>query len=257
MNRYLIGIIFTFLTGAIIHKSIAQEKTPYYISLNAATASRTHEIADEQLNLQYYDAYGSWKEVDLKIYDWKRTVVATLTLDKAHGLNNFTIMLDEIYSEWELNKIYVAELKDETGKKYELPIKLIPPIQKDIPEVDIIVNPKQLECNDVSFSLVDFYGQIKGGKAPYTISWYVLNDARNAFLYQPKEEVINTEGKTPYISVDTAPDYYVALFVKDACGNVVKKLVNLVCEDNVKKINTLFFEDLTNSVWDSNGKEIR
>lgn len=237
--------------------SKAQEKAVYYLNINDATVDKVHEVAEEKLHLQYFDAYGKWEEIPLKIYDWKRNIIVNVVLDKTNGLNNYSLTLSDLYNGWELNKVYVCELKDEAGKKHEISIKLIPPVVNEAPEVNILVNPKHLTCNDLSFALVEFYGEIKGGKAPYTLNWYVLNSHRTAFLYQPKEELINTQGASSYINVDIAPDYYVALFVKDACGNVVKKLVNVACEDNKKKINTLFIEQLNSPIFDTKGKEIR
>jgi len=226
------------------YKAAAQtaEKTPYYIDLNTADGARVHEISDKTLSLQYFDSYGKWKEIPLKIYDWKRNLVATLSLDKAYGLNSFVIKLEDIYSDWHLNEVYVCELRDESNRKYELPVKLIPMPDRPAPSVDILVNPLEMKCDGISPNVVEFYGQIEGGKAPYIVDWYIVNDARTEFLYQPREEIIKTAGKTMVITVDKKPDYYVMLYVKDACGAVQQKAVNLVCQDKRKKINTIFVE---------------
>jgi hypothetical protein len=203
-----------------------------------------YEIQDETLSLQYNDAYGKWKDIPLKIYNWKREPVTTLSLDKAYGLNSFVIDLKSVHDSWELNTIYTCELTDETGRRYSLPIRLtMPPKPKD-PEVNILVNPLNIECNGLSEDVVEFYGEIKGGKAPYTVTWFILNNARTDFLYQPREQILSAAGKTSVITVDQNPDYYVVLFVKDACGGFQQKVVNLVCEERRKKINTIFAEEL-------------
>jgi hypothetical protein len=226
------------------------KKTPYYISLNDADGNRVHEISNETLSLQYSDAYGKWNDIPLKIYNWKREPITTLNLDKAFGLNSFVIDLKSVHSDWELNTIYTCELIDESGRKYSLPIRLVPPPETKDPEVSIFVNPLNIECNGLSEDVVEFYGEIKGGKAPYTVSWFILNSARADFLYQPLEEIIKMSGKTSVVTVDQNPDYYVVLFVKDACGGSQQKVVNLVCEERRKKINTIFVEELASPPLD-------
>jgi hypothetical protein len=237
-----ISFLFTLLVTVTIATGQERAKTPYYISMNSADGSRVHVISDEVLSLQYHDYYGRFKEIPLKIYDSKRSLVATLRLDKVSGLNSFVINLKDIYSGWEMDKIYMCELKDEKGKRYELPFRLTLPPAKQDPLVDIIVNPIQMECNGLQ-SVVEFFGDVRGGKAPYQLSWYILNESRSDFLYQPRQETIESPGKTMAVTVDKNPEYYVALYVTDACGNTGEKVVNLVCEDKKKKINTIFVEE--------------
>jgi hypothetical protein len=247
-KRYLRVLILTFLGWGVSYTVKGQspdpKDMPYYISLNTSDGTRIHDIYDDVLGLQYHDMYGQWKNIPLKIYDWKRNLVITLDLDKTQGINNFTINLKEIYNGWRLNEIYSCELNDEQGENYMLPIRMVSPSNEKIPVINILVNPLQMKCDDLSQNVVEFYGEIQGGRAPYTISWFVLNENRTDFLYQPREEIISTAGKTTVIRVDKNPDYYVVLYVKDACGHIQEKIVNLVCEDSRKKINTLFVEEL-------------
>lgn len=239
-----------FLTVAVLmvfinHICMAQVKdnVPYYININRIAEGTVYEISDFKLQLEYNDVYGKTKELMYKIYDWKRTVVATLVMDKSLGLNNYTLNLGDLYSAWELDKIYIGELIDEAGTLYKLPLRLVTKPKMPGPVVDIVVNPLHVGCDNLSQSMVEFYGTISGGKAPYTVNWYVLNNTRTDFLYQPKEETIALAGKTPRISVDKNPAYYVAFYVKDACGNEQKKIVNLTCGENKKQINTVFVEE--------------
>jgi hypothetical protein len=219
-----------------------EEPTAYYLNVNQSS-HYVHEIKGDVLALQYTDSYGQWKELPVTIYNWKREKIAQLNLSKSFGLNNFVINLFEVNGTWELNKIYTLEITDERNHKLETLIKLIPK-PEDGPEVNIVVNPIQFKCDLLSPKLMDFYGEIKGGKAPYKTQWYVLNEQRNDFLYQPREEVIPSAGKTMVISVDKSPDYYVILYVTDACGNKEERTMHVVCEDGKKKINTLFIEPI-------------
>lgn len=220
------------------------EKVPYYINLNRVAEGVIHEISDQRLHLEYNDEYGTAKEFIFRIYNWKRAQVAILQMDKSLGLNNYTVNLDDLYSGWEMNKIYMGELKNEAGVVYKLPIRIVSFPKMNGPAVNITVNPLQVGCDNLSQSLVEFYGNIIGGKAPYTVNWYILNAAKTDFLYQPKEEVIALAGKTSMIQVDKNPVYYVVLYVKDACGNEKKQTVSLSCGKSHEKINSVFVEEL-------------
>src|SRR5207244_1598887 len=68
---------------------------------------------------------------------------------------------------------------------------------------DIVVKPMYLQCgNPSNGNLVEFYGMIDGGKAPYQLSWYVLNKERTDFLYQPRQAALKRPGYTSSIDVD-------------------------------------------------------
>ncbi len=238
--------MFIFLVVGLGFQSFAQDQkdTPYYISLNTADGKSIHKISDETLSLQYNDPYGDWKKIPLKIFNWKHELITTLNIDKTYGLNSFVIKLNTVHDGWEINKVYTCELTDEAGRKFDLPIKLTPPLEKNEPEVTIHVNPIHSSCDGLSQNIVEFYGAIAGGKAPYLIDWFVLNANATDFLYQPRQETIESAGKTMVITVDKNPDYYVALFVRDACGNSQRKIVNFTCQEGSKKINTVFVEEL-------------
>lgn len=242
----MINKILAFLYCVVVPTcSVAQQKdhTPYYISINAADSKHVHKITDNVLSVQYFDGHGKWKSIPLHVYDWKRSLVTTINMDKALGLNSFVINLKDIYGGWEQEKLYMFELNDEVGRRYELPVMLVAPPEKAEPFVNIIVNPVHMECGELSQNVVEFYGEIKDGKAPYTVNWFVLNEPRTDFLYQPREKILAKSGKTMMITVDKDPEYSVMLHVKDACGNTQWQTVNLTCEKDRKKINTIFVEE--------------
>lgn len=226
------------------------DNVPYYINVNEADQNKVHEIQNRIVALQYHDYIGQWNEIPLVVYDWKRNKVAQVKLSKSFGLNNFIIKLDEIGTSWELNKTYSFELSTEDNRKFGQLVKLIPVPEKIGPDIDIIVDPIQFKCDAISAKLIEFYGDIKGGRAPYTTKWFVLNNQRDDFLYQPREEKIPLAGQTMVVRVDKAPDYFVMLYVSDACGNVNKKMVHVVCEDGKKRINTIFIEPLNKTLLD-------
>jgi hypothetical protein len=226
-----------------IHAQEDKKKVKYYVTLNQVNEQTMVEISDYVLNLQYNDAYGASKDFIFKIYDWERNTIAMLQMDKSPGLNQYSIQLDAVYNRWEIDKVYYGEMKNEAGIMYTLPIRIIKPPEKPDPAVNIIVNPVKIGCSDVTGSVVEFYGSIEGGAAPYTVKWFVLNKHRTDLLYQPKEEYLEIAGKTSMIIVDKNPEYNVILYVKDSCGKEDKQIVSLACGEEEKKINTVFVEE--------------
>jgi hypothetical protein len=236
------------LAGLFILKAdsvLAQNdrKIRYYVTLNEVNERSMVEVSDYVLNLQYNDAYGGNKEFVFRIYDWERKTIALLQMDKRPGVNQYSIQLNEIYSQWQTGKVYYGEMKNEVGQVYTLPIRIVKAPEKPDPVANIMVNPVRIGCSDNRGTSVEFYGDISGGAAPYTIKWFVLNDNRTDLLYQPKEEYLEMAGKTSMIIVDKGPVYNVILYIKDACGKEDKQIVTLTCGADDKKINTVFVEE--------------
>jgi hypothetical protein len=200
------------------------------------------------MGLKYTDKYGKWSDIPIAVYNWKRERVSTIALEKTFGENYFTLKLNELYTDWEFEKIYTCELVDESGREYILPIRPLNPPAKKGPDIDLLINPINLNCDGVSENMVEYYGNIQGGKPPYKVDWFVLNDQRTDFLYQPREERVLRSGNTPYIQVDKSPDYYVLFYVQDACGSVSEKMIHLTCGERQKKVNTIFVEPLNDQI---------
>jgi hypothetical protein len=218
------------------------QKTPYYIDVTNVEKSSVFDIQEGALSIQYHDRIGQTKQIPLTIYSWKLETIGSFNLDKTFGINNYTIDLNQKLSGLEDNTIYFCILLDEQGNKHEWSFRNIPTVKSEDLNVDIIINPKRLTCSEGSGNLVEFYGKISEGKPPYSIRWYVMNEGKSDFLYQPKEDIINSSGKTAVIQVDKTPAYYVVMDVTDACGTNTKKMVYLNCRKDKKKISTIFVE---------------
>lgn len=220
---------------------------PYYIDINTAEKTSVMDVRGEFLHLQYYDALGQAPTIPFILYNWKQEVVTQLNIKKEFGLNYFDIKFKDHGFSLVENETYTCRLTDEKGKKYSVYIKYLPAL-KQVITLSIFVKPIYLQCDDPSGSnLAEFYGDIEGGKAPYKLNWYVMNKNRTDFLYQPMQVELDSQGNTSTIQVDKSPEYYVLLYVKDACGNEQTSTVQVVCEGNKKKFNTVFFDMLNNS----------
>jgi hypothetical protein len=216
----------------------------YYLSLNTELSTTIYELQDEALNLHYDDKLGRSAELLLTLYNWKREVVSKYQLSKIYGSNNFRINLGKVFNAWPIGEIYTFETKDESGQALGLSVRKIEPIQKESPTVKLIVNPLGFSCQESLGNTVEFHGEISGGKAPYLVNWYVLNEQRTDFLYQPRQQRIDSAGSTAVITIEKNPNYYILMRVRDACGNERDQMVYLVCQEKKKRINTLFVEPL-------------
>ncbi|HTF21017.1 MAG TPA: hypothetical protein VK658_23240 [Chryseolinea sp.] len=219
-----------------------ERANPFYIDLNYST-TKVFEIQEGLLSIRYDDKIAKENSLLLTIYNWKREVVATYNLAKVFGPNYFNIKLEKDMT-LEIGKSYVCEATNEANQHFKAYFRPIEPVNTTPPTVGVLVNPISVNCDDPDGNVVEFYGDIKGGRAPYTVSWYLLNDTRTAFIYQPRNEMIQRPGSTTIIRVDKRPAYYVMLLVKDACGVERKQMVLLTCSDEENKINTVFVEPI-------------
>lgn len=218
------------------------KQAPYYIEVNKYNNLEIFEIQEGLLNLQYHDNYGINKTIAFRIMNWKQELVGVFELDKQLGLNNYTIDLNEHFP-MEAGVVYSGQMIDEGQNVYKCRFQQVNIPESDL-HVDIFVNPVNLKCGDLYQNLVQFYGNIKNGRAPYNVSWYVINEARSEFLYQPKEDVLLSADKTSIIEVDKSPAYLVMIVVTDACGAKAQKMVYLGCTENEEKVNSVFVEPL-------------
>ena len=69
-----------------------------------------------------------------------------------------------------------------------------------------------------------------------------MNEAMSQSLYQPRNEKVPVYGFAPIIQVDSAPNYMVSLQVVDACGTESEKRVLVTCEEQIKKVDTVFIQ---------------
>lgn len=243
--RYL---LFAIGYWAMLHNVLAQvvddkeRETAFYIDLNKPT-SRVFEIQSGLLSLRYDDKFARNSTLSLKIYDWRREIVATYSLAKVYGSNYFNIQVasDAVL---ETGKMYSCVTTDESGVRHEIFFRPVEPLESKPPEVALLVNPLSFDCEDPMANVIEFYGEIKNGKAPYSVNWYVLNRTRSSFIYQPRSESIARPGNTTIIQVDKSPEYYVMLLVTDACGAETRQMINVTCGDKKKKINTVFVEPI-------------
>lgn len=218
-------------------------KEPLYINVNSASKSTVYPIYEEKMGILFTDNHGSASSFALLIFSQRNELVASFTLDKTIGLNHYIIKLDDPALNFSSDEIYICRIVDDGGRKYEWMIENETP-EIEPPQAAILVNPKAAKCANLTSDLIEFYSSLSNGRAPYQVSWYVLNEKRNALLLQPREETLQSVDQVSMIMIDQAPAYYVALHVTDACGNVDARMVYVTCEKDEKKISSVFIDPL-------------
>jgi hypothetical protein len=225
-----------------------QAKEPAYFNINQADASKTFNVYDGDVNLEYLDNVGSAASISLRFYNWKSELQGIYTLDKTLGSNHYSFNLEDIGLEVKDNEVYRCEFTDERKTKYEWNIRCAVKPADNLPSPSISVKPLQVACKDdlEDGNLIEFYGSVTGGRAPFVLQWYTLNEARTEFLHQPNEVQMADAAAVSMIRIDKDPVYNVMLLVTDACGNIGKQMVRVSCNAKKKKINSIFVEPLVN-----------
>jgi hypothetical protein len=249
MKMYFCLFLITILTCAKVTGQETPEinlKKYYYINANQSHSQSVYDIQDQVFGIQYTDNYGLTPTIELKIFDSGNELVGRFTLDKIRGVNQYAMDLKNLTTKVQMESVYYCSMKDENGFEYRWTVR---PVEKPKVDLDITlsVNAKQLSCGGATGNLVEFTGSVTNGRGPYSFSWYVMDESKSQFLYQPKNDLMETSGGKSLIEVDKSPGYYVMLDVTDACGGIGRKMVYIECQKNRKKINTFFVEPLPNS----------
>jgi hypothetical protein len=248
MSRFFLLSLFIGACASVTNAQLLDKRGevvhPYYIIFDTPVPTTVEDIRGEYLHISYLDRIGRSETLGLSIYNEKRELVKEMRLIKQFGENYFDIQLEQHGITLEEKASYICMLKNENDEVRERTVRYVSKLKNDV-TASIVVSPKFLTCGDEKGSnLVEFFGQVGGGKAPYKANWYVLNARRTNFLYQPAYVEVPMDGLVSSVQVDKSPVYFVLLHVTDACGNEQVATVQIVCDKNEKKVNTLFFQKL-------------
>ncbi|MBT0813058.1 hypothetical protein KIH41_17350 [Litoribacter ruber] len=253
MKRFLrLFAVAVFLVGVLpvahaqqhdLQKFKKEADTVYYhLQINQSNKGHVHRISIPNVRLAYEDRYGKTGSFDLALYNWNGELVRKKQLPKKYGQNQYDFKLTDWHSNWETEKIYSLRSTTDQGKSMITQFLLTEAIEFPSPEVEILVNPVELNCEKPEETRFEFYGVIEGGFPPYDIEWDV--NGNGAAPRKPMSFHIPISGYTSGIEVDLAPNYNVILRVRDGCGTEVEKMVYITCEEKNKNYNTLFFQQL-------------
>lgn len=239
-SLFLIGLL-ALAGGRATAQTAAADSSCSYVNVNQLYPHKVLELHRAVVCFEYEDLYGRDSTLQMTFYDWRRKQIAALKVPKHYGKNAYSLNLQQLGLAYN-GEHFTLEVINETGRPMESVFKLVPPPDMPDPEVEIFVNPVSLQCGAPKGNLIDFYGKIKGGKAPYEVEWTVTNGAQSSLLYRPGKVTVREPGTTPAVQVDHTPSYYVQLLVTDACGSQGRQIVHVRCQNQEDKANSLLFQ---------------
>lgn len=216
---------------------------PYYFNFNLSK-DQVYTLSTSKVNIKYQDFLADNNPLELSVFDWRGKPLRSYSLSKSFGINYYTVDLMNLFEEWLEGEVYRFEIKDGLNKSRIL-VRKIEIVKENVPVANIVVSPILLDCEIPNVSSIEFYAEISGGKAPFEVSWVVMNEDQTSLLYQPKQDKVEIAGKSSFIRVDADPNYKVMLLVTDACGNYVEQTVLIDCQKGKKKANNFTLEPLT------------
>ena len=230
------ALLFLLAQGAF-----AQEETCYALSLSEHTYPAAVVLPSFQSCLSYEDRYGMKDHLTITFTNAYGRKVGQYELPKTFGHNQQALDFASVGIS-QTEERYTLSFTDDIGQKHRIPF-LVKISESDPPTVDIESEAVSLDCEASTGNVVQYFGNIQGGKAPYQIAWKVLDESGKE-LYQPRQDHIAKKGYTPTITVESTPTYYVSLEIQDACGETAQQVINLQCDGDVKKSNTLFVKSI-------------
>lgn len=231
---------YAFRMPAQENLSKQSEQVQYYIDLKAGNGN-IHKIMDGIAHIKYFDEYGEQDYLMMSIYNWKHENVHNYHLEKSYGLNYYAIEMDWLQK----GSTYFLKVIDEKGKQYQITFNGTIELELSPPKAEIVVSPMLLNCEVPTENLVEFYATISGGRPPYDVQWFVLNEDKSTLLYNPHKERIMDQGNGAVVIVDKPPAYHVLLQVTDICGYETKKIVSIGCKGKRDVHHSIFIEPLS------------
>lgn len=199
---------------------------------------QVHKIYENFLNIRCEQKTQNEKYAYATLYNWKKEEVSRLAFVLDGPVNNYLIDLFSLGINWELEVTYVMEFSRPYRSSEFIQLELAMPPEKLGPQLEIVVNPLEVSCDDPS--IFEFYGSIYGGKAPYEVVWAIV-DQDKRLLTAPVEARLENKAEVAKIVVEHMMDFTVVLAVEDACGNFQETELKVSCDDD-DLTNTIFLE---------------
>lgn len=212
------------------------DTTVYYVQMNTVQGDfKQIAFHGGKIGVVYEDRFGSKDSVQLVLTNRSDGSTSSYIFSKRYGTNEFLLEQVDLSGLTE-PAVFNLSLLDDMGKKYEKnliidPQKLVFPMA-----ASIIKSPINIDCRTPSNTLIEFFSEIRGGKAPFLIEW------RFAQSEQEFEELIPIQGYSSGIIADLPPPYRIELKVTDSCGEIDYEIVTVACDESQPNYNTILFD---------------
>ncbi|WP_192350842.1 hypothetical protein [Algoriphagus sp. Y33] len=211
------------------------DTTVYYVHLNAVQGD-FQQIAYHggKIGVIFEDKFGTKDSVRIVLENKADQNSDSYIFRKSFGNNSFLLANVDL-SGLEEPTIFDLSLVDDMGKRYKKNL-LIDPLRDELPiQVNIVKSPINIDCQTPSNTLIEFFSDVKGGKAPYLIEWKFSGGDADF------EELIPIQGYSSGILVDLPPPYQIELKVTDSCGMIDYQTVNVACDVSAPNYNSILF----------------
>jgi hypothetical protein len=178
-----------------------------------------------QYNQQYLPI-SSNNEIQARLYDWQRNIVAYTEIPRQHGMQGYALPIPDDIAQ--ISGAFVLELTDDNGWMQKFRVK-----QRINNFSCGAISPQEDEyclLSNKGFTLHD----IVGGQAPYQVKWSLRNG--NSII---EEKTINTQASfctyIPTANSLNVGTYVLEVRVTDACGAVCDNAKNFRVTGNCRE----------------------
>lgn len=210
------------------------DTTVYFIDMMGNQASNYSVARGNKIGILFKDQFGATDSISINFLELGTDHSFVKSFRKSFGMNSFLVQTDAFVQEGEVKTFQLA-MKDDMGKSREKYL-----IVSDRPDggemaIDIINSPVNVDCQIPENTFIEFFSEVKGGKAPYQLEWKFGGAA------DKMEEFLPLQGYSSGIAVSLPPPYQISLKVTDSCGLVEFQTLQVSCETPNKASNSLLF----------------
>jgi len=236
----LLFLTFGFLSFAQQYDELSNhvrtaDTTIYYLNLNSPFGD-LQQVAFKggKIGVIFDDKFGMYDSLRVDVVNMIRQDSSTFVFKKTFGVNRYVLeSLD--FSDYDSLVVLNLSARDDMGKNHQKNLLVDP--QKDILpiSIDIIKSPLTINCQNPELTKIEYFSDVKGGKAPYLVEWNFSGSKEGLTEFLP------IQGYSSAIMVDLPPPYYIGLKVTDSCGEVEFQTVQVACDVTSPNYNTILF----------------
>ncbi|HBH23991.1 MAG TPA: hypothetical protein DDY13_11280 [Cytophagales bacterium] len=180
---------------------------------------------------------------NILIQNQKDSDLASFEVDIEYGVNHIEIDWEKYGANLIEDETYNFLVYTNNKLVVNKPFIYKSPKPDEQPEVNIEVKIIQSNCDMASQNTALFIGKVTGGKAPYEVSWMVVEkNSYGKMLYKPLKTVLPSAKDVHKIEVNALPGYYVSFKAKDACGQVSRGVIDFFCSKDGSNDITFSFQ---------------
>lgn len=211
------------------------DTTVYYININSSMGdSQLLAFHGGKIGVLFQDKFGVKETVNVQVTSLSRGESRDFEFAKNFGSNEF-VLEDFDLSELDSISSFVFSIQDDMGKKYKKMLTVNPIKDENKIFAEIIKSPITIDCNIPTNTKIEYFSDVKGGKAPYLVEWGFGGVAEDT------QEIIPIQGYSSAVLVDLPPPYFISLKVTDSCGEVTFQTVQVACDTSSPTYNSILF----------------